>query len=107
MMYGAVRDKSGSEVAEKTCSELIAYTISHFDNEEMAMTAVNYPELEEHKLEHERLKREVLSFQLRINNSFPDGTTELYHFLRGWLVNHIQDCDKKYGPYLKDVKDAV
>lgn len=47
------------------------------------------------------------SFQLRINSSFPDGTMELYHFLRGWLVDHIQDCDKKYGPYLKEMKDTV
>jgi hemerythrin-like metal-binding protein len=107
VMFGAVRDGSGKEVAEKACAELVAYTIYHFDNEEQAMAAAHFPELEEHKTEHARLKQEAQSFQTRINTSFPDGATELYHFLRDWLVNHIQDCDKKYGPCLKDMQDTV
>ncbi len=32
VMYSAVRDKSGKEVAEKACTELVAYTVYHFDN---------------------------------------------------------------------------
>ncbi len=100
VMYGAIRDKSAKEVAEKACTELVAYTIYHFENEEQAMAAVDYPDLEAHKAEHARLKHEAQSFNVRINSSFPEGATELYHFLRDWLVTHIQDCDKKYGPFL-------
>lgn len=107
VMYGAVRDKSGKEVVAKACAELIDYTVYHFDNEELAMAAVHYPGLDEHKTEHKRLKQEAEAFLERINSSFPDGATELYHFLRDWLVNHIQDCDKKYSSSLTEMKDTV
>ena len=71
------------------------------------MAAVNYPELEEHKAEHAKLKEEALNFQSRITESFPDGARELYHFLRNWLLNHIQDSDKKYGPYLNESEGTL
>lgn len=101
-MFAAIRDKSGKETTEKACNEVISYTGYHFDNEEQAMQAVNYPDLAEHIAEHSRLKAEALRFQEMINSNFPEGTTEFYRFLRDWLVKHIHDCDKKYGPYLKD-----
>jgi hemerythrin len=106
VMYRAVRDKEGKETAQRACTELIAYTIYHFENEELAMLAANYPELEAHKEEHRRLKAEVQVLEQRLDTSFPEAASELYRFLRQWLVNHIQDCDKRYGPYLKESRDA-
>ncbi len=100
VMYGVVRDKKGKEVVEKACADLVAYTLSHFRHEEEAMAAADYPELASHQEEHRRLKEQAQRFQQQISSSFPDGTTELYHFLRNWLVDHIQNSDKKYGPYL-------
>ncbi len=101
-MFAAIRDKSGKEITEKACNDVVAYTGYHFDNEEKAMQAVEYPELAEHRAEHSRLKAEALRFQEMINTNFPEGTSEFYRFLRDWLVKHIQDCDKKYGPSLQD-----
>lgn len=106
MMHSAARDKSGKEVAEKACDELLAYTVWHFDNEEQAMAAVGYAELEAHRTEHSLLKQEAQNFQTRIASNFPDGVSDLYRFLREWLVSHILDCDKKYGPFLKDLQDT-
>ncbi len=105
-MFAAILDKRGKEITENVCREVIAYTGYHFDNEEKAMQAINYPGLEEHIAEHRRLKVEALKFQEMVNTNFPEGTTEFYKFLRTWLMEHIQDCDKKYGLYLKDVEDS-
>jgi hemerythrin len=100
-MFVVLRDKSGKEVAEEACRELIDYTDYHFANEELAMAEANYPDLEEHKAEHAKLKKDAEKFLKQISESFPEGTAEFYHFLRDWLINHIQDRDQKYGPYLK------
>jgi hemerythrin len=100
-MFTAIRDKSGKEVVVNVCNDLLSYTVTHFANEEQAMKAVNYPELAEHTAEHIRLKAEAGKFHATITNNFPEGTVEFYRFLREWLVEHIQDCDKKYTPYLK------
>ena len=103
-MYEAIRDKSGKDIIEKACGEVISYTGYHFANEEKAMQAVNYPELEDHLAEHNRLKTKALKFQEMISTNFPEGTNEFYKFLRDWLVDHIQECDKKYGTYLKSTE---
>lgn len=102
VMYRAVRDKEGKETAQRACTELVAYTIYHFENEELAMTAADYPEVDAHREEHNRLKAEVKELEQRLETSFPEAASELYHFLRQWLINHIQDCDKRYGSILKD-----
>ena len=60
IMFTAIRDKSGKEVADKACNDVLAYTGYHFDNEEQAMRAVDYPEFAEHVAEHARLKAEAL-----------------------------------------------
>jgi hemerythrin len=107
IMFAAIRDKSGKEVTLKACNDVVAYTGYHFDNEEQAMQAAGYPELTEHVTEHGRLKAEALRFQETISNNFPEGTSEFYRFLRDWLVNHIQERDKKYGPYLENSGKSV
>jgi hemerythrin-like metal-binding protein len=104
-MYGVIRDKSGKEITEKACSEVLSYAGYHFDNEEQAMQAVDYPGFQEHIAEHSRLKAEAVKLQGIISANFPEGTAEFYRFLRDWLVEHIQECDKKYGAYLKDKKE--
>jgi hemerythrin len=105
-MYTAIRDKSGKEITATACNEVLSYAGHHFSNEEQAMQAVNYPDLQEHIAEHAKLKAEAIKFQGIISANFPEGTAEFYRFLRDWLVNHIQECDKKYEPYLKGREES-
>lgn len=62
--------------------------------------------LDEHIAEDNRLKSEALKFQEVIHSNFPEGTSEFYRFLRDLLVNHIQECDKKYGQYLEKAEKS-
>ncbi len=100
-LFVALRDKSSKEIVVKVSNELISYTEYHFANEEESMRSAKYPDVEEHIAEHVRLKRDVLEFESTINNEFPKGTSELYRFLREWLVEHIQSMDKKYAQFLQ------
>jgi hemerythrin len=102
MMFFAIRDKSGKEVTERVCADVLSYTEYHFSNEEQAMKAAKYPGLAEQITEHARLKAEAARFQTIIANNFPEGVNEFYRFLREWLIDHIQVCDKKYAPFLKN-----
>jgi hemerythrin len=101
-MYYVVRDKKGNEYTAEAASELVAYTKYHFTNEEGAMVAANYPDLGAHKVEHARLREKTGQLQERIENNDSQAAQELYIFLRDWLITHIQEIDKKYGPFLKD-----
>lgn len=101
-MFEVVRDKSDKEITEKVCREMLTYTEYHFSNEEQAMESVSYPHLEEHVAEHNRLKEKVQEFQLITDDDFSKNASELYRFLREWLLDHIMVVDKKYSTFLKD-----
>jgi hemerythrin len=77
--------------------ELISYTQSHFAAEEAFMTARAFPGLAQHKAEHAALTGQVLDFRERYRSGTAPITLELMHFLRDWLVNHIQRSDKLYS----------
>jgi len=101
-MFEAIRDKKDKESVVQICKDALWYTEYHFANEEKALQAVDYPDLEEQLAEHARLKSEAERFQVLINDDAPKGATEFYLFLREWLIDHILVCDKKYGPYFQE-----
>ncbi|GBU28721.1 hypothetical protein R84B8_02281 [Treponema sp. R8-4-B8] len=86
----------------RTVSKALEYARVHFSDEEEYMGMVSYPELAEHKKQHE-------AFVVEIKKSvklFEDGEAapiELANFLKNWLLNHIAISDKKYAPYLKQL----
>lgn len=99
-MFEMMRDKNDQAAVEKLLSEVITYTEYHFDNEEKILDERGYPELTQHKKEHEKLKAEVINFKEKLNNDFDNSYRELYKFLREWLTNHILECDMKYSEHL-------
>lgn len=99
-MYTNVRDKEPKDAVEKVVNEIAGYTQEHFTNEEMLMKKEQYPQLDDHKKEHQNLIEEVAVFKERLLKNFPDGREDFYRFLREWLINHILESDKKFGVYV-------
>jgi hemerythrin-like metal-binding protein len=91
----------GKEKLYDTLMGLVDYTKKHFKDEEALMESINYPGLEDHKREHKELTRQVVDFAKKYNAGETAITIELMHFLRDWLINHIQGEDKRYGEHLK------
>jgi len=83
----------------RTVSRALEYARVHFSDEEKFMDMVFYPELDEHRIQHEKFVVEIKkSIKL-----FEDGEAapiELANFLKNWLLDHIAVSDKKYAPYL-------
>ena len=105
-MLAAILEKKGKEVFEKVCEDILTYAQYHFAHEEKAMALVHYPGIEEHLADHQWLKQEAEKFQEIIKSNFPEGTKEMYVFLRQWLVDHIQIVDKQYSSYLIDLEET-
>ncbi|WP_408033339.1 hemerythrin domain-containing protein [Thermodesulfatator autotrophicus] len=55
---------------------------------------MNYPELEHHRKEHERLIIEVFNFKERFDKGVATKF-ELLEFLKDWLLNHVLNEDLK------------
>jgi hemerythrin-like metal-binding protein len=99
-LHDAMREGRGKEVLGTTLDELISYTKTHFTYEEELMKKANYPDLANHKKEHEQLVAKVLDLQKKYNSGSVTMTIETLNFLKDWLNNHILVSDKKYGPVL-------
>ncbi len=106
-MFIIVRDKGSVATLNEAIARLIDYTKEHFADEEEALAQVNYPLLDEHKEIHLNLMEQVYEFQKQIASEGENLRTDLYKFLRDWLINHILDEDMKYGEYLKDEKEGA
>jgi hemerythrin len=80
---------------------LIAYTERHFKHEEDMLAQAGYPLLNEHKMQHDLLKNQVLEFSGKASDTNDSlMSIEISKFLKTWLLEHIQKEDKKYGQYL-------
>lgn len=79
---------------------LAEYTVAHFNREERYQEALGYPGLEGHRLQHRQLIERLDAFRAR-HAADPSrvDVTELRHFLRRWLVNHVLHEDMKYRWY--------
>ena len=99
-LHEALHAGHGKDVVGKVLQRLIAYTASHFAEEEAAMEKSGYPDLAAHKADHKALVEQVLKFQKDFEAGKPGVTISLMPFLQKWLCNHIMQTDKKYGPFL-------
>jgi hemerythrin-like metal-binding protein len=81
---------------------LVQYVGVHFTYEERILQGAHYPHFAAHKALHDDLTRQVLQFQADLQNGKQTVSISLLHFLKKWLVTHIQTEDQKYAPFLKD-----
>ena len=106
IIHADVASKKGA--IESVISELIDYTIYHFDREEKLMEACGYPELERHKRVHETLKLQVQTYMDSYQqnpNSFEPKAMRI--FLNLWLVDHIMSMDKEYESWMQDKAELI
>ncbi|NJK90011.1 MAG: hemerythrin family protein [Myxococcales bacterium] len=100
----AMMNGQGNAALAPILDALIAYTATHFTNEEAAMVKTSYPYYAAHKEEHDALKMQVLEVQAKMRGGAQTTLTiDVLRFLRDWLAKHIQGSDKKLGAYLIDL----
>lgn len=101
-LHDAMMIGKGKQVVSKVIQDLVDYTVSHFSTEEKFMIKYNYPWMLPHRSEHKKFVDKVSDFQKGYNEGKMSLSIEIMNFLKDWLVNHIQNTDKKLGPFLKE-----
>jgi hemerythrin len=100
-LHDAMQAGHGSDSLGRILDGLVQYTRFHFAREEKFFTQTGYPDAIVHKQEHDALTRQVLGVQQK----YASGATttlslDVLHFLRDWLIKHIQGSDQKYRLHL-------
>ena len=102
-LYDAMKEGRAVEALGPLLSDLIAYTRTHFANEERLLAEKGYPDFEGHKQEHDKLTQRVLELETQFKLGKAAISLDTGKFLKEWLQNHIQGSDKKYGIYLNSI----
>ena len=99
-LYDAMQGGKGKDVLGKVLENMVAYTKTHFATEERLMAQHKFPEYEEHKAVHEKMASKVLELNQQYQSGALNSPIQITNFLKNWLSKHINETDKKYGPYL-------
>jgi len=84
-------------------TELQAYTVYHFEFEEALLERYGYPNLEEHKDEHQFFIKKLSEFEVDLfQQDMKEVILRLIMFVSEWISNHIVIEDKKYGRYIEN-----
>jgi len=79
---------------------LTEYTKLHFGVEETMLFKYDYPDLDQHKLEHQKFIDKLNNLKTGFQYGKITISLETLNFLKDWLLNHIQHTDKKYSEHI-------
>jgi len=99
-LFDGMRAGRGKDILGAVLSDLIAYTVYHFNTEERIFQQYGYPERIKHKQEHDELTRKAKELKADFEGGNRMISIEVMNFLRDWLNVHILQEDKKYVPFL-------
>ena len=102
LLNRAVSQGESPDYVTALMEELISCTVWHFRHEERLMLRHGYPELPEHKAEHEDLIAGVRDLQQRLTAAGGTPSSEDIEFLEHWLTGHIYGADMGMGGYLAE-----
>ena len=95
-------DKELQEIFKTAMGHMVEYVHFHFSAEMEFLRKIKYPDIHNHKLQHDELIKNILSAA----NDFKEGKTFVpNHFVRmlkDWIISHIAVYDKEYALYVKD-----
>jgi hemerythrin-like metal-binding protein len=99
-LHEAMGKGEGKKVLGDIYEEIVEYTKTHLKNEEVLFEKYGYSDTAAHKMVHSKLTNQVLDKQKEFNEGKSVITMDVMNFLKSWLIDHIQNTDKKYSAFL-------
>jgi len=101
-LHDALSYGEGAAAVDAVLPKLVDYALSHFAAEEALMKKHGFPEVANHRAEHEEFVRNVTEFIEKYRAGKAGVPVELLLFLQSWLKQHILITDKAYSSFLNE-----
>ncbi|MDR1985631.1 MAG: bacteriohemerythrin [Treponema sp.] len=88
----------------ETIHGTVDYVKYHFSAEEKLLESVNYPDIGEHKKEHEGFIRQIFEEVKGFQGGKQFVPNDFVRYLKDWILAHIALTDKKYAKYILNLK---
>lgn len=99
-MSDLVQNHAGEDIYDELNAmfgELVEYTKYHFQAEEEMMAGVNFPLLEDHKVEHKKFVDKLMNLDLgKMDEDQGAFAMDLLKTVATWIFKHITGDDFKY-----------
>jgi hemerythrin len=93
---------AGREQVSELLDRLIEFTRMHFWSEEKLMEEAGFPGLAEHRAEHNKMLAEMMQSAHCLQYGERLQTRALLRTLRDGYIEHIEELDRAYGPWLNE-----
>lgn len=91
----------GHRIAEDIIAFMDTYVAEHFEMEEALMERVGYPDLEEHRRQHQLFIDKSIEFELDKHIGDVSLPKSMLTFFSEWLVEHVSVVDKRIAAYIQ------
>ena len=99
-LHEAMKAGQGRTILAGIVHELDRYTQTHFLAEEALLQRAQYPNLAEHRSQHQKFVAQVKKFTDDLEKDNLANSITVLMFLKDWLANHIKQTDKAYSEHL-------
>jgi len=81
--------------------ELIDFSHYHFSAEERLMIKYDYPNIDQHILEHLNYTYTVMTFEKLMVENNDNSPDDVFEFVKNWLFDHILNTDSEMGQFIQ------
>jgi hemerythrin-like metal-binding protein len=99
-LFDAMKVGKGREKLESMLDQVVEFARMHFAAEERAMLAAEYGWYAQHKVKHDEFLKKMTEMQQRQKAGALTLSMTVLDMLRDWIIEHVNDVDKGYGPCL-------
>lgn len=103
-LHTATSQGRGQEIVARILDELIRHTVEHLRREEQLMASLNFPNLVQHKLGHDKFMEEIRDLKKKYDGGSMTVASQLSVALRDWLSLHIRRNDKEILTFRKKIR---
>lgn len=98
----AIAAGNGDTVATDIIAFMDKYVVEHFGQEEALMEEIGYPDVAEHKQEHQLFIDKSIEFELDKHIGDVALPKNMLAFFAEWFVQHVSMSDNRIGTYIKE-----
>lgn len=103
-LHTATSQGRGQEIVARILDDLVRYTVEHLRREEQLMASLNFPNLVQHKLGHDKFMEEIRDLKKKYDGGSVTVASQLSMALRDWLSLHIRRNDKEILTFRKKIR---
>jgi hemerythrin len=103
-LFAACREGAARDAFKDAIKGAVDYVKEHFSYEEKLLERISYPELTDHKKQHEIFVKKVLDDVRNFESGQTFVPNAFVRFLKDWILTHIALSDRKYADYILKLK---